>query len=223
MSYDNLKRWYNRADAHDIKAAKSAYQNYRRTMVDFSKYTMAGLSEVTAAFVALSPNNDYEGNLRSLKSCIKHYNDGKTGLPTVTTYKACAKRAMRYLNREVDFWTTAKGPKIKAFYHSILFPDINGPAVIDGHMVGAYADRDDFTMKDAAAYLTALKYREIDATTQRLADWLKVPTAEVQAQIWFARKRILNVKYSAQMSLDGWVEDDPWNIYRPWHTVATFD
>lgn len=55
----------------DIDDGLKAYFRYHDMMVELSSHYNVPLSSVTGAFVALSPNSDYHGNLRSVVSMLK--------------------------------------------------------------------------------------------------------------------------------------------------------
>jgi hypothetical protein len=192
---------FEQADTTDLTEGKLAYWRYHQMMHSIAKVYGHDVREVTAAFVALSPNSDYLGNLRSLISVLEGVRRGaQVDDITVATYKGCRDRAYAYVTKQQDFLLTARGPKIRAFYHNILFPDHKEFVTIDGHMVGAYRGNDG-TMKENI--VSPRVYKEVASTTKRLANQLGLIPNQLQAVIWFTRKRVLNVKYDGQMSLFG--------------------
>lgn len=185
-------------------------------MTAFARHYQIPLSKVTSAFVALSPNSDYIGNLRSLTSVLEGLSKG---LPaeeiTVSTYKACRNRAITYLTGEADFLRTVRGPKIRAFRDNILRPKTSRLVTVDGHMVAAFVGKPNMTMKDAAYHLTRrAQYKEIADAISDLADTNGIAPCQAQAILWHARKRIFNIKFDAQTSLL-----DPFCVstYPPYH------
>lgn len=199
----HLEALWNMANADDVMDGMEAYCFYRKQMNAYSAHYGVPISKVTSAFVALSPNSDYVGNLRSLTSVM----DGlQLGLPpekiTVSTYKACRNRAYKYLTGEVDFLKTVRGPKIRAFRDNILRPKTSQLVTVDGHMVAAYYGRPDMTMKDAAYRLTRRgQYNEIAEAITALAQSKGVAPCQAQAILWHARKRVFGIKFDAQTSL----------------------
>jgi hypothetical protein len=177
-----------------------AYLRYHNLMHGIGRKYGVDVERVTAAFCALSPNNDYLGNLRSLVSMLTYYQRGENPADaTVSTYKAAAKRAALYLCG-IPFLGHAKGQKTRAFYQNISEPTLWGPVTVDGHMIGAYLD-EPLTMKDAQGWLTKRRYVEVAMHIQDMAADLRVMPHQVQATIWFARKRRLGVVYTPQMDL----------------------
>lgn len=194
----NLIELYAQADPYDISDGLKAYRRYRMVMNQIASYYQRPLSAVVGAFVALSPNSDYHGNLRSLVSML---DAGRQGLPyeraIVSTYNACRDRAALYLTG-TKFLDHAKGPKTRAFYENILFPRRRGPVTVDGHMYHAWAGTAG-GMRDAK--VTKRIYGEISADISKLADRLGQLPHETQAILWFTRKRIQDIIYDPQHDL----------------------
>lgn len=212
MTQANLYKFYKLADDDDIREGKAAYQRYQQVMKWFAEYYDTPFDLTTACFVALSPNSDYFGNLRSLATLLKGFNEGRPVEDiTVSTYKHCRDRAYTYLTREAVFMDKVKGPKIRAFYQNIIDPTDRHPVTIDGHMIAAWRD-EVMTMKQAN--ITRTDYNAVANDTRLIAYAEGLVANQVQAIIWFARKRVLNIKYSAQTSLFHSAEDK-------WGTLIT--
>ncbi len=201
MSYANLKSILKLADEIDLEEGRSAYPRYNALLNEIADRYSITFPKTVAAFAALSPNNDYVGNLRSLISVLDAVQSGRAcaGV-TVSTYKACRDRAYSYATGEVDFIETVRGPKIRAFYFNILEPADRKHVTVDGHMVGAYRANSG-TMKDNI--VRRREYLQVAEAVRRLARREGFIPNQLQATIWFARKRLLNVKYDAQMDLFG--------------------
>ncbi len=207
---ENLKSLWSLRDEVDHEEGLLAYSRYRKTLSRFADHYGFKLCDVASAFVALSPNNDYHGNLRSLASVLAGYRDGLHPEEiTVSTYKACRNRALSYLSGEANFIATVKGPKIRAFRDNILRPNSSKEVTVDGHIVGAwYAEP--FTMKQAAAKLRGKRhYQEIAEGVRYLAARVGHAPCQTQAVLWHTRKRVLRVKYEAQLNLFN-LKGDAW-------------
>lgn len=191
------------ADDQDLRDGMGAYCCYRKQMVAYADHYGVALSAVTSAFVALSPNSDYIGNLRSLTSVLDGIRDG---LPvdaiTVSTYKACRDRAHSYLTGKADFLKTVRGPKIRAFRDNILRPRSSRLVTVDGHMVAAYYGDPSMTMKEAAYQMrNRAQYAMIAAAITDLADAHGMAPCQMQAVLWHTRKRVFDIKFDRQASL----------------------
>jgi hypothetical protein len=130
---------------------------------------------------------------------------------TVSTYKHCRDRAYLYATGERDFLEVTKGPKTINFFHNLLDPTDPNWVTIDGHMVGAWRDLP-LTMRDAIP--RAREYQVIkDAVLGLSADMGLIPN-QLQATLWFVRKRILNVLYDPQGDLFYGPEDTWRTLHR---------
>jgi hypothetical protein len=196
----NLQAMFRQADCIDRDEGEFAYNRYHKVMHSFADLYGFTLEQTTAAFVSLSPNNDYNGNLRSLASCLRGVANGRADEEiTVSTYKHCRQRALKYLRGEEDFLAHAHGRKVTAFYHNIVKPFDGQYVTVDGHMSAAWHGQKDWTMKEAK--VSSSEYREITNAVKRLAFRLLMVPNQYQAVIWFTRKRTLNIKYDPQGDL----------------------
>lgn len=207
-SIDNLRSMLERADDIDWREGKRAYVGYRNVLVGLATRYSVPLERAVAAFVALSPNSDYLGNLRSLVSVLEGIQDGLAAdAITISTYKHCRDRAYGYATGATDFWSTTKGPKIRSFYRNILDPEDPMPVTIDGHMVATWLGQV-LTMKDAI--IRPRQYETVADGVRALAREQGLVSNQLQAILWFTRKRTLKVRYSAQVDLFAWADEDIW-------------
>lgn len=165
------------------------------------------LENVVACFSALSPNNDYLGNLRSTVTLLE---GRRRGLPvescTVSTYGACKLRAWEFLAGE-DFLTRTVGKKTRNFYINILDPEENTAVTIDGHMYCIWIGKR-MTMRQAVRERMA--YDAVADGCRELAAHEGMLPNQLQAMLWFTWKRIHNVVYSPQLNLLN--PADHWNM-----------
>lgn len=195
----NLVWLYDQSDRFDRNEGKQAYFRYHLLMRQFAEHYGFSLDRTVAAFAALSPNSDYYGNLRSLASLLDGINRGApVSQITVSTYKHCAHRAYRFATGQSDFLTVTKGLKTRAFYKNILEPWNEIDVTIDGHMVAAFKG-EQMTMKEAK--MTSGLYRKISFHVQMLARNHGLLPHQMQATLWFTRKRIYNIKHEDQLAL----------------------
>lgn len=195
---DNLRAVLDRADPLDIAEGMGAYARYQGVLTRLSKRYGVPLPRVVGAFSALSPNNDYHGNLRSTVSALDGY---ARGIPdaeiVVSTYRACLSRALRALRGE-PFLSFTKGPKTRAFYLNVLDPYNPVPVTIDGHMVGAWFGE---RLRMVDAVRRRWRYEEIADGVRLLARERGILPNQAQAILWHTWKRIHNVKFQSQLSL----------------------
>lgn len=220
MTIDNLRAMFQRADAVDLREGQLAYPRYHAVMRDLAERYGVPIEKVIAAFVALSPNNDYISNLRSLVSVL----DGaQRGLPLhsikVSTYNHCRDRAYAYVAQGQNFLEKAVGLKIRSFYRNVLNPSDHRYVTVDGHVVAAWRGKN-LTMKEALVN-GRKEYRQIETAIKSLAfDAFMLPN-QYQAVLWFTRKRVFNIK--AKLQHDFFLpSDDVWQTYQDINSIRPF-
>lgn len=207
---ENLAKMFALADTIDRNEGKVAYVRYRDLMWEIAFEYKMELELVVAAFVSLSPNNDYLGNLRSLITLLDGIRDGKPlGRITCSTYRHCLERAYNYATRKRNFLAETTGQKILNFYHNIITPYDNRWVTIDGHINAVWLGLKSATMKQAILRKRA-DYAEVANAIKRLAFREYLLPNQYQAILWFTRKRVINRVYDPQLDL----LSDPWKVYR---------
>lgn len=208
MSIDNLRLWYARADTIDRQEGQLAYPRYNAVMRALSQRFDFPLPLVTAAFVSLSPNNDYMSNLRSVVTVLYAIRQGHTiDQCQVSTYRHCLTRAWAYVTGEADFEDRTKGPKVMSFYRNILDPSDPSWVTVDGHIHACWQDKH-LTMKDAVIG-SSRRYFEIVTSVQLMAHEVGMVPNALQAALWFARKRTLGILFNPQGDVF-YEADDRW-------------
>jgi hypothetical protein len=200
----NLETMLAQADAVDMREGALAYFRYQEVMHDIASLYDYPLDRVVAVFCALSPNSDYKGNLRSTVSVLRGLREGVPPSDiVVSTYNHCKYRAIEYAKGQ-PFLDRVKGPKITNFYHNILNPHDNRWVTIDGHMSAIWQGKD-LTMKEAI--IGRRTYNEIAHAVKALAFRQCLLPNQLQAILWFTRKRTARIKYDAQGQLFAASED----------------
>ena len=201
----NIEKVFAQADDVDIREGKIAYQNYHALLKNISQHYNIGFVQTVAAFVSLSPSNNYQGNLKSLVSLLDGVNKGFPVEQIITTtFKHCLVRAYDYVSGDKDFLLETKGLKIKNFYCSILKPYDKQYITIDGHMHNVWNGKQ-LTMRQAL--VPPKKYDLIANDFRRVAAKHKLIPNQLQAICWFTWKRINNIKYQSQCSIFGDTSD----------------
>jgi hypothetical protein len=227
---DNILKVFARADRTDLDEGLAAYFRYRQTMEAVGKLYGYTLEQTAAAFSALSPNNDYVGNLRSLVSVIVAHKEarergeepGETERFTVSSYRACARRALLYLSG-TPFLEHAKGPKTRSFYLNITQPWLPYHVTVDGHMVSVWTG-ERLRVKEVArskALGSGRRYGRVADDFRLVAYRLGILPNQVQAVTWFAWKRINRIVFDSQMSLLR--PSDQWNLHMRPEEIRPFE
>ena len=199
----NLNAAWEQTTHTDREMGRSAYPVYQQTLRGLSDLYKTGFVATVEAFVALSPNNDYHGNLRSLVSLLVAYQQGKSfDNCVISTYRACGERAWGYLSGEVSFLDTVKGRKITSFRDNILYLEDSRRVTVDGHMIALGLADPHMTMSEANLALrqTGL-YDDIERTVLGIARSSREAPCTIQAALWMWRKRTLGIKMNTQLDL----------------------
>lgn len=212
MSEENIKNIYkvfSQVNEIDYTEGKSAYRKYNVSLQRIASHYKFGFAQTVAAFVSLSPNNDYKGNVRSLVSLLDGINKGQPpGLIRTGTYRHCLKRAYRYATGESDFLLETSGPKIRNFYCSILKPESNKYITIDGHMHNIWFGKKR-VMK--LALVARKQYEIISIDFRYVARRELLKPCQLQAVLWFTWKRINNILFDSQLCVFN-EEGDTWGL-----------
>jgi hypothetical protein len=220
VSINNLESMFAKTDAIDLDEGMLAYDRYHMVMQAIAEKYKYPVDIVTAVFCALSPNSDYWGNLRSTVSVLQGVQEGREASEiTVSTYGHCKLRAISYAKREAEFLAVVKGLKITSFYHNITNPTDNRWVTVDGHMTCIWAGVN-LTMKNALV-ITRDHYDDIHDDIIRVAFKHFMRPNQMQAVLWFCRKRISNVVYDPQLQLFG-NRNDVWGTYRDVETIKPY-
>jgi hypothetical protein len=214
----NVRDVLKRADSIDRREGLAAYERYHEMMSRLAAEYSYGLRPVVACFVALSPNNDYLGNLRSTVTVLDAHRRGLpiSQLPPLSAFNHCARRAYQYLDG-VDFLQTAKGLKIRNFYHNILNPTDDYHVTIDGHMLSVWRGQ---RVRLKAARIAPRLYEEIAGDFREVARKERLLPCQVQAIAWFVWKRLNRIVFRSQLGL--FEQDDQWRIVYPVEEVRPY-
>lgn len=197
----NIRKAWSCVSEGDLEMGLRAYPAYRETLRGMADFYGTPFVATVEAFVALSPNNDYHGNLRSLASLLRAWHEGRGSDWIISTYNGCGTRAWSYLTGEVSFLDTVKGRKITAFRHNILYPETSRLVTVDGHMV-AIGHGKKLNMKQANfALREGNTYDDVQATILGLRRKAKLPIPAIQATLWTWRKRTQRIRFDGQIDM----------------------
>lgn len=219
MSIENLESMFRRASNIDLNEGMVAYERYHMVMQKIADRYIFSLPTVIAVFVSLSPNNDYVGNLRSAVSVLDGIRrDIDPAHVVVSTYRHCQERAYAYAMGQRDFLACTQGLKIRSFYHNVLDPQDGRWVTVDGHMSAIWQAKK-LTMKQAL--VKPRVYDLIRSDIIRLAFRHYMLPNQMQAILWFTRKRVENVVYDPQLRLFG-DPSDIWETFRDVNTIHPY-
>ena len=201
----NLVRWWNDSSPMDREYGLIAYRSYRDRIGSLTSRTSP--EKACAVFALLSPNSDFNGNVRSFQIVMAGFRRKPRRLTVdelqgLRTYRTCAARAYRILQGEPPakvFGPTA--PKTWNFYHNLLDPRDVRFVTIDGHMYNLWRGERS-SLNVAAARFKPAVYEEIAGDFKELAKALGLVPNQLQATVWWAYKRINGIKFDYQIDLD---------------------
>jgi hypothetical protein len=215
----NIQKVLRQADPVDIDEGLIAFPRYQETMRRLASYYGYPIEVVTAAFCALSPNNDYLKNLRSTVTLLKGHEEGvPVERLTVSTYNACKFRAWNFING-MDFLAVTKGKKTRAFYQNILDPSDPHPVTIDGHMVSVWTGKR-MTMLQVAT--RGFPYERVADDFRAVAYQERLLANQLQAIIWFTWKRINKILFDGQQCLFDFDNKNQWRLFREPESIKPF-
>lgn len=199
-SIDNIKRIFDQATEHDREIAFESWWKYQA--LTFKIARRHGFQEHlgAAVFAALSPNNDYYGNLRDTN---RLFESARQGLK-ITDFKVST-----YSNNKRKAWRMAHGeepldlllfPKTRNFYLNVKDPTDPQPVTVDGHIYNIWKG-ERIPLKGAAQKLKRALYPIIADDIRTIAGDIGLIANQVQAQVWTTWRRIHNIKFSPQLEL----------------------
>lgn len=201
----NLHKVFDLCNLADKADAMNSYFRYRDICAEIAKNHNSTLKVVAAVFSALSPNNDYIGNVRDAIS-VMAFRCGRIDQPKVHTYRQNLNKALEIAFGRLDPMHAFPALKTKNFFRNILDPEDPEWVTIDGHMINAFR-------MDKKANVKGLKfndkqYEEIKECVIELAMVEKLLPNQFQAICWVSWKAMNGRKYSRQtelMPMDAWL------------------
>lgn len=197
---ENLKIVFDRADRADIKIAEEAWFKMNRLCSEMAcKYGFE--KRIGAAvFAALSPNNDYHGNLRDADRLLEAAKN-KCGIDDfkVSTYGNNKRKAWRIANGE-DPLDLIVFPKTRSFFLNIFDPLDPHPVTVDGHIYNAWYGRR-ISLKGAAQKGNHKLYEVVANDVRELAKEKGVLPNVAQGIIWYSWRRMHGILFRPQLEL----------------------
>jgi hypothetical protein len=196
----NLKFVFEKADKADIKIAEEAWFKMNRLCGQIAEKHGFTLRTGAAVFAALSPNNDYHGNLRDADRLLEA---AKAGIG-INDFKVST-----YGNNKRKAWSIAKGtepldvivfPKTRSFFLNIFNPLDPYPVTVDGHIYNAWHGRR-ISLKGAAQKGSHKLYEIVAADVRELAKEKGVLPNVAQGIIWYSWRRMHGILFRPQLEL----------------------
>lgn len=155
-----------------------------------------------AVFSALSPNNDYHGNLGDVHTLLAAATSG-TSLDSfsVHTYGHNKRKAWQ-IAHGADPLELIVAKKTRSFFLNIDNPDNPEPVTVDGHMINIWrCQRQNLVGLRASGSL----YDTVADGVRALAQEHRMIPCQMQGVLWLTWRRLHGIKTSCQLSF--WDED----------------
>lgn len=192
----NIVGVYALADHIDKSEGLTAYEKYHGTMAAFAEAYGKTVEVVAGIFSALSPVNDYWGNLRSMKSVLVGYAEG---LPVekvkCTTSHKNRGKAWDIVTGKLSPLESLGGKKTRNFWMNLVDPKGRHAVTIDRHALSVWMGN-----RDPRGDVGTLYDRIADAYREA-AQRLGVAPCQVQAVTWFTWKRLNGLVYNGQTDI----------------------
>ncbi len=206
MSHLNLIKLFELAHNDEREAAKTWYWRYHNITTRIAQNTEHSPVIAHAVFSALSPNNDYIGNLRDVRVLLESHRNG-LGIDDfkVSTYGNNKRKAWRIANGACPFEEIV-APKTKNFFMNVYLPDSPDWVTVDGHMYWAWKGERGVVksrshLNEKTANVTRKTYELIAQGTIEAAASLGILPNQLQAIVWTVYRRMHNIRQTQQMEL----------------------
>jgi len=197
---EHLARVLCHADAYDWQLGRASWHRYHYILKHVAKTYGVSLTQAAGTFSALSPNNDYLGNIRDTVTVLRAVRNGHAlETVTVSTYHSNKRKAWRLAQGE-DPLSLLRGQKTRNFYLNLIDPLDPVPVTIDGHIYNAWTGERRSLVSAATRFKPSL-YEAIAQDVRLLAQERQVLPNVIQAVIWFTWKRLHRIKYEEQLAL----------------------
>lgn len=197
----NLIRVFDFADKVDIKIAEEAWHKMHRLTARIAEKHGYPSSVGAAVFAALSPNNDYHGNLRDTDRLLSAARAGLTlDQFRVSTYGNNKRKAWNIAFHGRDPLDLIVFPKTRNFFMNVNDPLDPHPVTVDGHIYNAWHGRR-ISLKGMAQKGNSKLYEEVANDIRLLASEKGVLPNVCQGIIWYAWRRMHGILYSPQLTL----------------------
>lgn len=191
MPIECYKELIDKAFPSEIREGKEWYKLRNADVHKISVESVYSPKQVAGVIAVLSPMVEWSLNLKYARNFLK--SKGRARGPGFDQNR---KKALAILKGNFE---VIKGPKVTAFFHSLLNPDYESP-VIDTQMIAAFwkgiAYRDDYKVVQQSDK----RLEPLRLAIKEIAIEKRWTVSETQAIIWTVFKRV-NGKYANQLKL----------------------
>lgn len=200
MSRENFEKILEQSNASDWETASQAWFRYNHIVGGIAKTFGFPVEVGVAVFAALSPNNDYLGNIRDTARLLSAAEAGAEIQDfKVSTYGANKRKAWQIVKGEnpLDVITANK---TRNFFLNVANPSDPYPVTVDGHIFNAWSGKR-IPLNSAEMKRYAKYYSEVADEIRQIGLERRIIPNVVQGVIWYCWKRIHRIKLSGQLEL----------------------
>lgn len=196
----NLIMVFDAADKADIKIAEEAWFKMNRLTKQIATKHGFAPRIGAAVFAALSPNNDYHGNLRDTDRLLQAARE-QVGIDDfkVSTYGNNKRKAWRIANGEEPL-DLIIFPKTRSFFLNVNDPLDPVPVTVDGHIYNAWRG-ERISLKGAAQKGNHKLYEEVANDIREIAKLKGILPNVAQGIIWYSWRRMHSILTPKQLEL----------------------
>lgn len=214
----NLLDLYEQAAPEEVKDAVDSYPRYHRLLAKLAARWGTSIEIACGVFSALSPNNDYLGNLRDAATVLQAAAQGiGPDAYSVATYGQNKRKAHDIAMRVKTPADAITAKKTRAFYLNCLHPETGDAVTVDGHMFFCWqGHRGRVTARRKqkpgqglpVANVSSRLYEEIADGIRLLARIKGVTPCQAQAVLWQQYRKTHNIQRSRQPEFPGHESDE---------------
>jgi hypothetical protein len=196
VSIANLKLVLEQALPSDIAAGLDSYAKYNRIMCRLAGHCATTTGTASGVFAALSPNNDYHGNLRDAHTLLQAARKNMALSEfSVSTYGQNKRKAWQ-IAQGADPLKLITARKTRSFFLNIVDPADPVPVTVDGHMLNIWRRRKD---KLVGLRAPASLYDQVAEDTRTVAREFGCLPSQMQGILWLTHRRMHGIKSNCQL------------------------
>lgn len=220
--YERLEYVYSLAFDADMREGFVAYSRYHMLCDEIARSTGCNTRHVCGVFAALSPNNDYIGNMRDTRTvCRAWLQEAKISDFKVSTYGQNKRKAWDIIHG-IEPLELIVAKKTRNFFINVSEPKSSGAVTIDGHMANMWRGekRPLQTRNKAkrAVAVTEKAYDEIANDVRALAHFTHLLPNQLQATLWLTWRRLHGITGTQLSFWDRDVEAAGLGFEKRWDT-----
>lgn len=176
------RQFLNTATRHEWEQGKNWYDDAHKEAKRIAKDYEIELEQAAGIIAVLSPMVEWRLNLRIARDFVRS-KGRKKGAGFYRNYQ----KALDILKRK-DY-SAIRGPKVTAFYETVLNPGMNHPPVVDTHMIAGFYEGVSYRDDLHVVHGNEERLQPIRTAIVELAQEYGLKVQEMQAVLWVVIKR----------------------------------